>query len=203
VIDDVSLILILEFCSNYENLFESQKRSYDVKKRAYRHIQNEVDRVIIDIEKVHMIILKFAKDYVAMNMRVCLVKKILQFLTRKFKKISENIQREIDRRYDDFRDSHLVKEKIEQWVQKWETLKKKMISLKINSIYSEHIYIQHFLKIERTWASFFCDTWAKLQKTSRRSLDFFEIVNEYRTELKKLVVTSRRQHSTNSTSLQK
>jgi hypothetical protein len=93
VIDDVSfsLILILEFCSNYENLFESQKRSYDVKKRAYRHIQNEVDRVMIDIKKIHTIILKFVKDYVAMNMRVCLVKKILQFLTRKFKKISENI----------------------------------------------------------------------------------------------------------------
>jgi hypothetical protein len=136
-------------------------------------------------------------------MRVCLVKKILQFLTRKFKKISENIQRQIDKRYDDLRDSHLVKEKIEQWMQKWETLREKMISLKIDSIYSEHIYTQHFLKIERTWASFFCDTWVKLQKTSRRLLDFFEIVNEYRIELKKLVVTSRRQHSTNSTSLQK
>jgi hypothetical protein len=93
VIDDVSLslILIFQFCSNYENLFEFQKKSYDVKKRAYRHIQNEVDRVMINIEKIHTIILKFAKDYVAMNMRVCLVKKILQFLTRKFKKISENI----------------------------------------------------------------------------------------------------------------
>jgi hypothetical protein len=34
---------------------------------------------MIDIEKIHTIILKFAKDYVAMNMRVCLVKKILQF----------------------------------------------------------------------------------------------------------------------------
>jgi hypothetical protein len=114
VIDDVSLILILEPCSNYENLFESQKRSYDVKKRTYRHIQNEVGRVMIGIEKVHTIILKFVKDYVAMNMRACLVKKILQFLTRKFKKISENIQRQIDRRYDDLRGSHLVKEKIEQ-----------------------------------------------------------------------------------------
>jgi hypothetical protein len=93
VIDDVSLslILILEFCSNYENLFESQKKSYDVKKWAYRYIQNEIDRVMIDIEKIHMIILKFTKNYVAMNMRVYLVKKILQFLTRKFKKISENI----------------------------------------------------------------------------------------------------------------
>jgi hypothetical protein len=66
---------------------------------------------MIDIEKVHTIILKFAKDYVAMNMRVCFVKKILQFLTRKFKKISENIQRQIDRRYDDLKDSHLVKKK--------------------------------------------------------------------------------------------
>jgi hypothetical protein len=46
---------------------------------------------MIDIEKVHTIILKFAKDYVAMNMRVCLVKKILQFLTQKFKKTSDNI----------------------------------------------------------------------------------------------------------------
>jgi hypothetical protein len=95
VINDVSfsLILILEFCSDYENLFESQKKSYDVKKRAYRYIQNEVDRVMINIEKIHTIILKFAKNYVAMNMRVCLIKKILQFLTRKFKKISENIQK--------------------------------------------------------------------------------------------------------------
>jgi hypothetical protein len=88
-----SLILILESCSNYKNFFESQKRSYDVKKRAYRHIQNEVDRVMIDIEKIHTIILKFAKDYVVMNMRIYLVKKILQFLTWKFKKILENIQR--------------------------------------------------------------------------------------------------------------
>jgi hypothetical protein len=113
VIDDVSLssILILECYSNYENLFESQKRLYDVKKRAYRHIQNEVDLIMINIEKIHTIILKFAKDYVVMNMRVCLVKKILQFLTRKFKKISKNIQRQIDKRYDDFRDSHLVKKK--------------------------------------------------------------------------------------------
>jgi hypothetical protein len=40
VIDEVSssLILILESCSNYENFFESQKRSYDVKKQVYRHI---------------------------------------------------------------------------------------------------------------------------------------------------------------------
>jgi hypothetical protein len=72
-----SLILILESCSNYENLFESQKKSYDVKKRAYRYIQNEVDRIMINIEKIHTIILKFAKNYVALNMRVCLVKKIL------------------------------------------------------------------------------------------------------------------------------
>jgi hypothetical protein len=116
MIDDVSLsfILIFESRSNYENLFESQKRSYDVKKWAYRHIQNEINRVMIDIEKIHTIILKFAKDYVAMNMLICLVKKILQFLTQKFKKISENIQRQIDRRYNDLRDSHLVKEKIEQ-----------------------------------------------------------------------------------------
>jgi hypothetical protein len=69
---------------------------------------------MIDIEKIHTIILKFVKYYVAMNMRICLVKKILQFLTRKFKKISENIQKQIDKRYDDLRDSHLVKEKIEQ-----------------------------------------------------------------------------------------
>jgi hypothetical protein len=87
-------------------------------------------------------------------------------------------------------------------VQKWEALRKEMISLKIDSIYSEHIYTQHFLKVGRTWALFFCDTWAKLQKASRRSLDFFEVVNEYRTELEELVVTSRRQHSANSTSLQ-
>jgi hypothetical protein len=69
---------------------------------------------MIEIEKIHAIILKFAKDYVAMNMRVCLVKKILQFLTRKFKKTLENIQKQIDKRYDDLRNSLLVKEKIEQ-----------------------------------------------------------------------------------------
>jgi hypothetical protein len=109
----LSLILIFKSCSNYENLFESQKKSYDVKKRAYHYIQNEVDQVMINIEKIHTIILKFAKDYVAMNMRICLVKKILQFLTRKFKKTSENIQRQIDKRYDDLKDSHLVNEKIE------------------------------------------------------------------------------------------
>jgi hypothetical protein len=116
VVDDVSPppILVLEPCSDYEDLFESQKRSYDAKERAYRHIQNEVGRAMIGIEKVHTIILKFVKDYVAMNMRVCLVKKILQFLARKFKKISEDIQRQIDRRYDDLRGSHLVKGKIEQ-----------------------------------------------------------------------------------------
>jgi hypothetical protein len=113
VINNISflLILILESCSDYENLFEFQKKLYNVKKRAYRHIQNEIDRVMINIEKVHTIILKFTKSYVAINMRVCLVKKILQFLTRKFKKISENIQRQIDRRYDDFKDSYFVKKK--------------------------------------------------------------------------------------------
>jgi hypothetical protein len=144
VVGDVSVspspILVLESCSNYDDLSKSQNKSYDVKKQSYRHIQNEVSRAMIGIEKVHTVILELVKDYVTMNIRSCLVKDILQSLTRRFKKTSEDIQRQTNRRYDDLRNSHPVKGKIEPWIQKWEALREEMISLKIDPIYREHIY---------------------------------------------------------------
>lgn len=106
-------IFLPEPCSDYEDLSESQKRAYDSKERAYRHIQSEVRRAMIEIEKVHIVILESAKDYVAMNLRSRSVREILQSLARKFKKIPEDNQRQIDRRYDKLRNSYLVKREIE------------------------------------------------------------------------------------------
>ena len=97
--DSISLVLFLESCSKWNDLFESQQKSYDIKKRKYRNVQLEVVRIIIVIEKIHTIILKSANIYIVMNMRSASVREIFQFLTHKFKMKSKNVRRQIHRRY--------------------------------------------------------------------------------------------------------
>ena len=100
----------------WDDLSESQQKSYDIKKRKYRNVQLEVVRVMTEIEKIHTVILESANIYTAMNMRSASVQKILQSLAHKFKKKSEDVRRQIDRRYEALRDSYPVKGKIESWI---------------------------------------------------------------------------------------
>ena len=160
---------------------------------------------MIEIEKIHTMILESIKNYVTRNVRFLSIREILQSLTSKFKKSSKEIQRQINRRYEKLRNFYSMKNKIEFWICKWEFLREEIVVLDVELMYSEYIYIQHFLKAVRIWAFFFCDIWMKIRKTFDQLLKFFEIVNEYRTELKENSMnqsTRRDQHSTNSTSLQ-
>ena len=91
--DSISLVLLLESCSKWDDLFESQQKSYNIKKKEYRNVQLEIVRIIIEIEKIHTVILKSANIYIVMNMRFASVWEILQFLIHKFKKKSKNVRR--------------------------------------------------------------------------------------------------------------
>ena len=197
-------VLIPEPCSRYADLSESQKESYNADERSHRGLQADARAAAMGIEKVHTVILESAKDYVARNVRSSSVREILQPLAHKFKKSPDEVQRQIDRQYDELRNSHPVKGKIESWICQWETLREEIVALKVEPIYSEYIYTQHFLKAARIWAPFFCDTWIKIRNVSGRPLKFFEAANEYRTEIEENAISTgrRQQLSANSASLQ-
>jgi hypothetical protein len=176
-------LVVPEQCSRYSDLSESQKEAYNADERAHRGLQAEARAISLGMEKVHSVILESAKDYVARNVRASSVREILLSLSHKFKKSPDEIQRQIDRRYDELRHSSPTKGKIEPWICQWESLREEITALNVESVYSEYIYTQHFLKAGRVWASFFCDTWIRIRNASGRDIKFFEAANEYRTEL--------------------
>ena len=105
--------LVSVACEDYEDLSETQRKSYDAKKRSYRALQQEVKMANMSIQKIHTTVLKSARDYIAVNRKTSFVRDILISLVSKFKRLDENLQLQIDERYEKLKASHSIKDQIE------------------------------------------------------------------------------------------
>jgi hypothetical protein len=105
--------LISEKCTNYDDLSIHQQKSYDVKKRLYRVLLHEIKSIEIDIQKVHIAILKSTRSYIFVSRKVSLVKEILISLALKFKRKDENLQLQVDQKYKELKVTHSIKHQIE------------------------------------------------------------------------------------------
>jgi hypothetical protein len=90
IIESLS-VLISEKCTNYNNLSIHQQKLYNVKKRSYRALLHEIKSIEINIQKVHIAILKSTRSYISISRKISIVREILIFLTLKFKRKDENL----------------------------------------------------------------------------------------------------------------
>jgi hypothetical protein len=106
-------VLISEKCSDYDDLSIQQQKSYDAKERTYRALQHEAKSAGIDIQKVHTAILESARSYIAVSRKASSIREILISLTLKFKRKDEDLQLQVDQKYEDLKVMHPIKEQIE------------------------------------------------------------------------------------------
>jgi hypothetical protein len=106
-------ILVSEKCTNYDDLSIHQQKSYDAKERSYRALLHEVKSTEIDIQKVHIAVLKSARSYISVSRKASSVREILISLALKFKRKDENLQLQIDQKYEKLKTTHPVKSQIE------------------------------------------------------------------------------------------
>jgi hypothetical protein len=102
-------ILISEKCTNYNDFSIHQQKLYDVKERSYRVLLHEVKSIEINIQKVHIAVLKSTRSYISVNRKASSVREILIFLTLKFKRKNENLQLQVDQKYKELKVTHTVK----------------------------------------------------------------------------------------------
>ena len=109
------------------------------------------------IQRVHTAVLKSARGYIAVHRKAAPVRDILISLALKFKRLDEDLQLQMDEKYEELKATDPAKGQIEKWVQQWESSREEMVYLNIERSYNKHLFTTHFLKAGRIWAPNFCD----------------------------------------------
>jgi hypothetical protein len=106
-------VLVSEKCTDYDDLSVHQQKSYDAKERSYRALLHEAKSTGIGIQKVHTAVLESARSYISVSRKASSVREILISLTLKFKRKDEDLQLQVDQKYEELKVTHSVKNQIE------------------------------------------------------------------------------------------
>jgi phage gp36-like protein len=117
---------------------------------------------------------------------------IIRLLAARYQLTNDQIIEQIQDEFQDLKTWPSIKDKIEEWVIKWENLRGHIVRAGIMGLFgSDAIYIKEFLKAGRKWASDFCDSWVREHRAAGREVDFFHITREYRNEVEMTLKNAR------------
>jgi hypothetical protein len=109
--------------------------------------------------KINEVIRASIKTYILSKLMFVFIKEILQILIIKYKKIDDQIKKQIHEKFQALKQSSF-KNQIEIWVTNWENLKSRILTFDIKNFFDfETMFVEKFLIVDRKWASTFCDNW--------------------------------------------
>jgi hypothetical protein len=125
------------------------------------------------------------RSYISSKLMFVLIQKILQLLIIKYKKIDDQIKKQIHEKFQALKQSSF-KNQIEIWVANWENLKSRILSLNIKNFFDfETMFVEKFLTADRKWVFMFCDNWILQKRATLRNVHFEETIREYKNAAKK------------------
>jgi hypothetical protein len=139
--------------------------------------------------KINEAIRVSTKFYISSKLMFVFIRKILQLLIIKYKKIDDQIKKQIHEKFQALKQSSF-KNQIEIWVTNWENLKSRILTFDIKNFFDfETIFVEEFLIVDRKWASTICDNWIMQKKTIERNVYFEKTIREYKNAVKKRLKT--------------
>jgi hypothetical protein len=113
-------------------------------------------------------------------------------LAARYKLTKDQIIEQIQDEFQDLKTWPPTKDKIEEWVIRWENLRGHIVRAGIMGLFGSDVtYIKEFLKAGRKWAPDFCDSWVREHRAAGREVDFFHTTREYRNEVEMTLKNAR------------
>jgi hypothetical protein len=125
--------------------------------KKYKRRKKQIVKIIQKMLKINETIRALIKFYILSKLMFVFIREILQFLIIKYKKIDDQIKKQIHEKFQALKQSSF-KNQIEIWITNWKNLKSRILSLNIKNFFdSEIMFVKKFLTINRKWIFMFCD----------------------------------------------
>jgi hypothetical protein len=135
--------------------------------------------------KVNEAIRASIKTYIFSKLMFIFIKKILQVLIIKYKKIDDQIKKKIHEKFQALKQSSF-KNQIEIWITNWGNFKNRILIFDIKDFFDfEMMFVEKFLIVDRKWASTFCDNWIMQKRAIEKNVHFEKTIREYKNVVKK------------------
>ncbi len=166
IVDDFITNQIDQFAQNltqsrlakyFHELTTQQQENYRTNVKKYKRKEKQIAKIIQKMLKINKAIRASIKTYIFSKFMFAFIKKILQVLIIKYKKIDDQIKKQIHEKFQTLKQSSF-KNQIEIWVMNWENLKSRILIFDIKNFFDfETMFVEKFLIVDRKWASTFCD----------------------------------------------
>ncbi len=169
----------------FHELTSSQQESYKTSVKEYKRKKKLIVKISQKMLKINEAIRVFAKSYILFEMMSIFIKEILQLLIIKYKKIDDQIKKQLHEKFQALKQSSF-KNQIETWIIDWENFRSRILTFDIKDFFDfETMFVEKFLIADRKWASTFCDNWILQKRAIERNVYFAETIREYKNVVKK------------------
>ncbi len=169
----------------FHELTFNQQENYKESVKEYKRKKKLIVKISQWMLKINEAIRVFARSYIFFEMMSIFIRKILQFLIIKYKKIDDQIKKQLHEKFQTLKQSSF-KNQIQTWVIDWENLKNRILTFDIKDFFDfETMFVEEFLIVDRKWASTFCDNWILQKRAIERNVHFAETIREHRNAVKK------------------
>jgi hypothetical protein len=151
----------------------------------YKRKKKQIVKITQGMLKINEAIRVSAKSYISSKLMFAFIRKILQLLITRYKKIDDQIKKQIHEKFQALKQSSF-KNQIEIWITNWKNLKSRILSLNVKNFFDfETMFVEKFLTANRKWTFMFCDNWILQKRATLRNVHFEETTREYKNAAKK------------------
>jgi hypothetical protein len=173
------------FARYFHELSTEQQENYRTNVKKYKRKEKQVVKITQKMLKVNKAIRASIRLYILSKLMFVFIKKILQLLIIKYKKIDDQIKKQIHEKFQALKQSSF-KNQIEIWVTNWENLRSRILIFDIKNFFDfETMFVEEFLIVDRKWALTFCDNWVLQKRTIEKNVHFEDTIREYKNVVKK------------------
>ncbi len=147
------------FARYFHELSIEQQENYRTNVKKYKRKKKQVVTITQRMLKINETIRVSIKTYIFSKLMFVFIKEILQFLIIKYKKIDDQIKKQIHEKFQALKQSSF-KNQIEIWITNWKNLKSRILIFDIKNFFDfKTMFVEKFLIINRKWISTFCVNW--------------------------------------------
>jgi hypothetical protein len=133
----------------FHELSTDQQENYRANVKEYKRKEKQVIKITQKMLKINEAIRVSTKAYIFSKLMFVFIKEILQFLIIKYKKIDDQIKKQIHEKFQTLKQSSF-KNQIETWIANWENLKSRILTFDIKNFFDfETMFVEKFLTVDR------------------------------------------------------